>query len=248
MEDTDDYTYTEKTASYTITVTPCYGTKAPEEAKVLGDIVFADGSATPYKEGLTLSSDLKGKAVAVIFYVGKECSDDDATIRTLGMGMDYNAYEGVWCRSGAEAVAKWIEALEGKKDGSRSFEKLAATVNDTNDQDNYPPFKYANNYSSRVSGTKYEKGWYLPSITELTQLRKNLDLVNAALKVCGGRELATKIYWNDGNESRNCGYWSSSATGNNYVYYYDFSDDRSWTQKKFSYENNKYSCAIHAFD
>lgn len=274
VEDTDDYTYTVKTASYTITVTPCYGTKAPEEAKVLGDIVFADGSAIPYKEGLALDKDSKSRAVAVIFYVGKDCSDDD-TNRTLGVGMIYFNYEGAWCGSGTEAENKRIEALEcvvdnnthtftGHKDGSGNFDRLAAAVNDTNNQDNYPPFKFANNYANetrydsnqkqdkkgRVSGTKYEKGWYLPSIAELYQLRKNLDAVNAALKVCDGMEIVTELWWNGGAYSTPCGYWSSSTVPDNDkdAWYYDFSADYVYSQWKYPNANYKYSCAIHAFD
>ncbi len=46
------------------------GTKGPNEAKSVGDIVFKDGTATPYSENLTLTNAQKAAAVAIIFYVG----------------------------------------------------------------------------------------------------------------------------------------------------------------------------------
>ena len=53
------------------------GTKAPSEAKAVGDIVFSDGSATPYSADLELTDEQKAAAIAVIFYAGT----GDATIR-----------------------------------------------------------------------------------------------------------------------------------------------------------------------
>ncbi|MBQ7537907.1 MAG: DUF1566 domain-containing protein [Treponema sp.] len=47
-----------------------FGTRAPTESKAVGDIVFSDGSATPYSEDLVLTSAQKSAAVAVIFYAG----------------------------------------------------------------------------------------------------------------------------------------------------------------------------------
>ncbi|MBO4727614.1 MAG: hypothetical protein J5631_04250, partial [Spirochaetaceae bacterium] len=65
------------------------GTKAPTEPKFVGDIVFNDGSATPYKSKLKLSDEQKNAAIAVIFYVGTDCSDDGSN-RTLGVGLNYS--------------------------------------------------------------------------------------------------------------------------------------------------------------
>ena len=46
------------------------GTKTPTETKAVGDIVFTDGSASPYTEELT--NEQQAAAIAVIFYVGDE--------------------------------------------------------------------------------------------------------------------------------------------------------------------------------
>ena len=45
-----------------------YGEKSRPDN--VGDIVFADGTATAWREGLTLTDAQKKAAVAVIFYVG----------------------------------------------------------------------------------------------------------------------------------------------------------------------------------
>ena len=69
-----------------------FGTKKPTEEKAVYDIVFSDGSATPYTEGLTLSNDEKNAAIAVIFYKGTGLNSPDSegnadTERTLGLGL-----------------------------------------------------------------------------------------------------------------------------------------------------------------
>ncbi|MBQ8013994.1 MAG: hypothetical protein IJ257_06335, partial [Treponema sp.] len=58
-----------------------YGEKSRPDS--VGDIVFVDGTTTAWREGLTLTEEQKMAAVAVIFYVGTECSNDSAS-RTLG--------------------------------------------------------------------------------------------------------------------------------------------------------------------
>lgn len=57
--------------------TPTYiGTRNPTDAKEVGDIVFNDGSATPYTTELTLTPEQKDAAIAVIFYVGTGLNSD----------------------------------------------------------------------------------------------------------------------------------------------------------------------------
>ena len=68
------------------------GTKAPTEAKEVGDIVFNDGSATPYTSDLILTAEQKAKAVAVIFYAGTEeptvgSNENILGKKTLGVGL-----------------------------------------------------------------------------------------------------------------------------------------------------------------
>lgn len=62
-----------------------------------GDIVFTDGTATPYSADLTLTAEQKDAAIAIIFYKGTDLNNeikvdgkttrDTTTMRTLGVGL-----------------------------------------------------------------------------------------------------------------------------------------------------------------
>ncbi|MBR4321243.1 BspA family leucine-rich repeat surface protein [Treponema sp.] len=67
------------------------GSKSAPDA--VGDIVFSDGSAEAYTEGMTLTDEQKSSAVAVIFYKGELCSSDSTTTRILGVGLKNSSSE-----------------------------------------------------------------------------------------------------------------------------------------------------------
>ena len=77
------------TATFVENYTNGIGIKAPSEAKAVGDIVFNDGTATPYTSDLTLTDAQKSAVVAVIFYAGS--STDVLGAKTLGVGI-HNTY------------------------------------------------------------------------------------------------------------------------------------------------------------
>lgn len=99
------------------------GDKAPSAAKEVGDIVFNDGSATPYtvieareyidySTGSYIRKAEKESAVAIIYYKGTKCSND-ARERTLGMGLNpYTITDRAWCSSAAKASEAIIPAIE----------------------------------------------------------------------------------------------------------------------------------------
>ncbi|MCR5046634.1 MAG: formylglycine-generating enzyme family protein [Treponema sp.] len=77
----------EDTATSYVLPTYC-GSKEPGEALAVGDIVFDDGSATPYAAGLTLSDAQKARAIAVIYYTGSGSAGSyDLGEKTLGVGI-----------------------------------------------------------------------------------------------------------------------------------------------------------------
>ena len=91
------------------------GTKAPTEAKEVGDIVFNDGSATPYTSDLTLTAEQKAKAVAVIFYAGTEeptvgSNENILGKKTLGVGIKKSYYL-KWCLETANGYDKIISSI-----------------------------------------------------------------------------------------------------------------------------------------
>ena len=197
------------------------GTKAPSVAKEVGDIVFSDGSATPYTANLTLTTAQQNAAIAIIFYKGTGLNSDingtpnNTTTRTLGVGLLHAGGDSlVWCTDSANAYSVNITTIQctasgsagaytftGDKNGSDNLEQIEAFsgVNDTTGEgaaDRYPAFYFAKNYKdqtgSRVAGTAYETGWYLPSIAELFQIYANgigtnkVFDIHAASFLCGG--------------------------------------------------------------
>lgn len=177
------------------------GTKAPSEAKAVGDIVFNDGSATPYTNVSWLSYDSKMAAVAVIFYAGS--SDDVLGAKTLGVGLKQSweiagAFAGdkttgfttnfteIQCTPSASGNgAARTATFTGDLDGSDNWAKICATdtTAEENAETNYPAFYKVNNYGTtyNVRGDDYQSGWYLPTVAELSMLYRVKDTVNAVM-------------------------------------------------------------------
>ena len=102
------------------------GTKAPTEAKEVGDIVFNDGSATPYTSDLTLTAEQKAKAVAVIFYAGTEeptvgSNENILGKKTLGVGIKKSYYL-KWCLETANGYDKIISSILCTKKNTKPTE------------------------------------------------------------------------------------------------------------------------------
>ena len=198
-----------------------FGTKFKPDTRY--DIVFSDGSATNYEYAKNMSYTLtdaqKAAAVAVIFYVGKECSNVSTTTRMLGVGLvQHEENKMQWCASAANAKGLSINDIkceatgayntgytfDGDVDGSDNFSKMAEYLathggDDTGTSGNYPVFDYCSSYSTvsgtHLSGTSYANGWYLPSIKELYKLLWSpVTLINA-LQFCGGDALTNAFYW-----------------------------------------------------
>ena len=184
------------------------GTKAPDVAKAVGDIVFNDGSATPYTAELTLSDEQKAAAIAVIFKVDGG--------KTLGVGLKHNRNGLAWCTKDAKAYNTNIKTIQcpasgaagnltftGDTDGSDNLEQIASFLttagleNDTTDASKYPAFYFAKNYKNTATnlGAAYENGWYLPTVAELFDIWKVKATVDAASSLCGGSQFGDSYYW-----------------------------------------------------
>ncbi|MBR5096881.1 MAG: right-handed parallel beta-helix repeat-containing protein, partial [Treponema sp.] len=204
-------TYKGTTYSDAFTVTKSYaGSKAPGAALAVGDIVFADGSATPYSSGLTLTADQKSAAIAVIFYKGT--SSDPLGARTLGVGLKHGTSQ-KWCITSAKGYSKNVTDVQcsatgssgnysftGDIDGSDNLDQIAAflptagVTNDTGTAANYPAFYFAKNYKTTATnlvGTAYESGWWLPSMAEAFQIYKSVATINNVASLCGGSSYST---------------------------------------------------------
>ena len=113
------------------------GSKTPTETKAVGDIVFTDGSASPYTEELT--NEQKAAAIAVIFYVGDE--NDTLGAKTLGVGLitERTNYKGLqWCLSDAVAYDS-NDYAKNMDDGKANTDEIAG-LSDYGDGTKYPAF------------------------------------------------------------------------------------------------------------
>lgn len=240
------------------------GTKKPSVAKAVGDIVFNDGSATPYSSELSLTDAQKAAAVAVIFYAGS--SDGVLGAKTLGVGL-HNTYgentqNYIWARENTTGYSKNFTDIQcmpnggslgnsgaaatatftGDLDGSDNWTKICET--DTTAQENaatnYPAFNWVNNYgSAHLLKGDCATGWYLPTIAELTMMYRELTAINAALELAGG----TKIAYSLGDN--NFSYWSSSQfTNSNMALYLVIKVAKIDVYYKNS---DRFVCAIRAF-
>ena len=188
--------------SYSFLCSESYlGTKAPEDPKNIGDIVFNDGSSTPYSENLNLPSEQKNAAVAFIFYVGTDCSDDGEN-RTLGIGLKSGQKFFKWCDKKASANFEWIDTIyETTKNGSQNFEKIGKWLkehgikDDTGDEKKYPAFHYAKKFGEQTKNIGiFNNGWYIPSKEEIRIAYEQYSTINAVCKLCNLPEF-DGIFW-----------------------------------------------------
>lgn len=197
-----------------------YGTKSEPDSQ--GDIVFSDGSAIPYAAGMTLSDEQKKNAIAVIFYDGNQ-ADSNLGDKILGVGLKHSDLL-AWCLESAGAYATSItdivctpnfssgayaNSFSGDTDGSDNFEIISETLanegkDNTDDLDNYPAFAFAINYKdqligsetqSRLEGSDFEEGWYLPTLAELWNIWSFRNTLAGAIDLCGGDALEGQSYW-----------------------------------------------------
>ena len=235
-----------------------YGEKSRPDS--VGDIVFADGTATAWREWLTLTGEQKKAAVAVIFYAGTECSNSGER-RVLGVGLKNATGSGntlEWARytnnaDKAEGYSTNITAIQctpseqgsGKAatatftsdlNGSDNWQALCEAVSDEGTGGNYPAWEWVNAYATTANLTgDYASGWYLPTLAELCMLYRAKDIVNAALEAAGGTKIA------------DTGYWSSSQSSSyfDYAWIVWFDDGFLSDASKF---NDRSVCGVRAFN
>ncbi len=207
------------TASFKVYVAPVVEVLTGEKSKPdsIGDIVFADGSATAWKKGLTLTAEQKSKAVAVIFYTPLNDS-------MLGVGLrntnGENPYEYSWakeetagCSTNFSTIVctpkprgsktSEIAYFDGDKDGSDNWSAICSldSTAQAKIETNYPAFYWANNYAENhgVKGD-FESGWYMPSIFELAELYREVETVNKALTAAGGNTIAKDRWYHSSSQ------------------------------------------------
>ncbi len=240
------------------------GSKAPSQAKAVGDVVFNDGSATPYNNRIRFTDAQKNAAIAIIFYVGTDLNSDAADgtsdtskSRTLGLGLKHTSQGLEWCKSTAKAHDNTVSSINctcagengsytirGDKNGSDNLEQIATNLssdNDTNTPDNYPAFYFAKAYNTKAANLElFNTNWFLPGIAELNQLYingkgdKKNFDIDAALEALSGDKLAELKFW------------SASEFGEaTKAYVFDFGTGNLESKEKA--DLSSHACAIRDF-
>ena len=170
------------------------------------DIVFKDGSATAYTDDLTLDSIHQGAAIAVIFYIGTDCSNDDSE-RMLGLGFKQSGikefagtgssssdYSVIKCEPNNNTYPKTVSGSSNDRDGRDNFSVLKEIMTSCT---SFPAFEYADTYGTSILSlpdtSPYATGWYLPTTAEFAQIapyndseRTHMLKLQAIITACGG--------------------------------------------------------------
>ena len=188
----------------------------------VGDVLFTDGSRVKVTDVQGKISD-KGSVKA--FGVVSSAPYGGGTAKVIGLKKSSEDEELFWAmyksvgyeasipeiRSDYNGLKTTSYTFYGDVDGSDNWNYIRSVDPEgTSDAaTNYPAFDFANNYgkTAGLTGTDYEKGWYIPSIKELYDVFCNREVVQKSLTAAGGFDLLPE---NRKYESFYY-YWSSST-------------------------------------
>ena len=205
----------------TTDVTVSYGESSkPTTLKVIeavtsyavGDIILTDGSKVSVANVETYEIDENNKPIGVVAMI----SDVYGVPTPKVIGLQKSASSLMWAPSGTTGYktkftniictpsqtgtgAASIATFTGDTDGSDNWAEICA-VDPTGTADaatNYPAFNFANTYGTTagLTGTKYENGWYVPSIAELCEVYKNKEVIQISLTKANGFKIGPSVYW-----------------------------------------------------
>ncbi len=101
------------------------------------------------------------------------------------------------------------EVFSGDLNGNDNWEYICSVDKEASDTaiTNYQVFNFANDYARRVGliGTRYENGWYIPSIKELSGIKENLNTINSLLNAID-INLSRGIFWSSSQSDKGCEY------------------------------------------
>ena len=227
--------------------------KVQDFACSVGDVLLSDGTIVAYdSSNLTFTDEQKEKAVGIIYGNRYGIPEGYLGIYNSAGGKNSGCYQwaasstigyntmltDIICTPSVTHSSKSADnaVFTGDIDGSDNWEYICSIDPEgtRNAEYNYPAFNYANNYASTFGlGEKYAKGWYIPSVSELCSIYKNIDLLNSVIEALGGVKFQRRRYW------------SSSQSGKNYfdIWSVDFSGSIQDPDKPES----EYVCCVHNY-
>lgn len=127
----------------------------------------------------------------------------------------------LWCLASAEGYNKEIEALYGDKttgliDGSNAWNIIKENCSDAEtNPENYPAFKAAMEWGQKYfNDSKYDSGWYLPSVAECEAMNSNYSMLQKSLTLASANFWLTGWYYTCNqvkNNPTDIHYWNSSS-------------------------------------
>ncbi len=153
------------------------GSKAPNVAKEVGDIVFNDGSAEPYVDGMTFTTDQKNTVAAIVFYTG---DDTDIGNRVLVAALDSTSKSLI--KNNTNIINTFDNFIFDSHNGKLSMAEVKASAEWSDATNNYPGFYSADIYDVEIND---KSEWYIPADSELKKLLSIKDTISAACTALG---------------------------------------------------------------
>ena len=210
----------------------------------VGDIILTDGTKVSVANVETYTIGENNKPIGVVAMI----SDVYGVPTPKVIGLQKSASSLMWAPSGTTGYktkftniictpsqtgtgAASIATFTGDTDGSDNWAEICAVdpTGTENAATNYPAFNFANTYGTTagLTGTKYENGWYVPSIAELCEVYKNKEVIQISLTKANGFKIGTSAYWSS----------SQSASTNLTAYVVIFLDGYvDYNYKYFNYD------------
>ncbi len=194
------------------TVIPAPVQEVEEEPAVklsyeIGDLVMKDGSI------VALDDYNKRKMGVPMGVVAYERDGEPYMIGVQSVANANNGHGMRWCSYSASGYGRvsdlqaWSDndyvkyaEITGHTDGSEAWQILQEIDPDHTSesvaQDYYPAFWYAEMYgvNNDLYGTKYETGWFIPSLWELAEIYRNSDIINDAFYEFGNYDMGYRRY------------------------------------------------------
>ena len=108
----------------------------------------------------------------------------------------------------------------GDLDGSDNWSVLCQVypTETSNAQTDLPAFNYVNKYAKTFAlNEDYMTGWYMPSIAELCQVYRNMNILNKVLSLLGGVPIDTCNYWSSSQGEKYNSAWTIRMSDGNIV-------------------------------